>query len=212
MDKEFQVAILEDHPMFRIGIRLQLPTTCHLCMEAATGAEFFDMLASHQPDLVILDLMLPDMNGFDVARLLKKDNSHIKILVMTIDAREETIQQLVEIGVEGFLSKNASVQQFQEALQNLLNGSTYFSRPSEVLEREVLISLGNHRPELFTDREYDIMLALCKGLSNSEIAREMFISPKTVDNHKQHIFTKIGIHNTVQLVTYAVRNKIIILS
>lgn len=207
-----QVALLEDHPMLRTGLKLSLAPMYHVALEAGTAAEFFTKVQSTHIDVLVLDIILPDVSGVEVAKRLRSEKPEIKILVLSVDSREETFQQLVQIGVEGFLSKNAPEEKLQEAIRTILDGETYYSRPECILEREILLSAQPRKHELLTDREYDVMLAFCKGLSCNEIADQMCISPKTVDNHKQHCFAKLGIHNMVQLVTYAVRNKIIVLS
>lgn len=212
MAKTIQIALLEDHPVYRTGVKLALAPACHVSLEAATAAEFFAKLPSSRVDIVVLDIILPDVSGMEVAKRLREEYPDIKILVLSVDSREETLMQLVDIGIDGFLSKNAPEEKLLEAVRTIYDGDVYFSRPEGILERDILISAQSCRHEALTDREYDIMLALCKGLSCLEIAEQMYISPKTVDNHKQHIFAKLGIHNLVQLVTYAVRNKIIVLS
>ena len=211
MVKPLQVALLEDHPVFRTGVKLSLAPVCHVAVEAAKAHDFFQKLQTASVDIVILDILLPDASGVDVARRLRTEHPEVKILVLTVDAREETFEALMQIGIDGFLSKNAPEENIQEAVKSICEGGKYFSRSEEVLERDILVSARNKKHEALTEREYDIMLAFCKGLSGCEIAQQMGISPKTVDNHKQHIFAKLGIHNIVQLVTYAVRNKIIVL-
>lgn len=224
MAKSLQVALLEDHPVFRTGVKLSLAPVCHVAVEAATACEFFAKLQAARIDVAVLDILLPDASGIEVAQRLRSERPEVKILVLSVDSREETFEQLMEIGIDGFLSKNASEESILEAVQTIAEGGNYFSRPEDILERDILISASHNLPgeggatansqrhETLTDREYDIMLAFCKGLSACEIAKMMYISPKTVDNHKQHIFAKLGIHNIVQLVTYAVRHKIIVLS
>lgn len=220
MIKTIQVALLEDHPVFRTGVKLSLAPVCHVALEAATASEFFTKLQTATIDIVVLDIMLPDASGIDVAKRLREEHPEVKILVLSVDGREETFVRLMQIGIDGFLSKNASEDKILEAVQTICGGGNYFSRPEDILERDILISASHStglmanscRHNALTDRECDIMLAFCKGLSCNEIAKMMYISPKTVDNHKQHIFAKLGIHNIVQLVTYAVRNKIIVLS
>lgn len=207
-----QVAILEDHPVYRSGIKLSLSPVFHVALEADTAVAFFSKIATVPVDIVLLDILLPDMSGIDVAAKLHAEYPDIKILVLSVDTREETYQQLMEIGINGFLSKNASEETLLEAVKTVAAGENYFTRPEDILERDILISAQSRKHEALTPRECDIMLAFCKGLSCAEVAEQMFISPKTVDNHKQHIFAKLGIHNMVQLVTYAVRNKIIVLS
>ncbi len=212
MIKTIQVALLEDHPVFRTGVKLSLAPVCHVALEAATASEFFTKLQTATIDIVVLDIMLPDASGIDVAQRLREEHPEVKILVLSVDGREETFVRLMQIGIDGFLSKNASEDKILEAVQTICGGGNYFSRPEDILERDILISACSRRHESLTERECDIMLAFCKGLSCNEIAKMMYISPKTVDNHKQHIFAKLGIHNIVQLVTYAVRHKIIVLS
>lgn len=212
MAHPIQVAILEDHPVFRAGLKLSLGTTCHVCLEESHGELFLVKIATAKPDIVILDLILPDISGIEVAKRLREEyTGATKILVMSIDTREDTIEQLLDIGIDGFLSKEASGDTLREAVKTIVAGGTYFSRPKDVIEREILISFSSKKPSILTEREYDVMLAFCKGMSCSEVAEKMFIAPKTVDNHKQHIFAKLGIHNVVQLVIYAIRNKIIVL-
>lgn len=206
-----QVAILEDHPVYRSGIKFSLSPVFHVTLEADSAVAFFSKIATVPVDVVLLDIFLPDMSGIDVAAKLRSEYPDIKILVLSVDTREETYKRLVEIGVHGFLSKNASEDTLLEAVKTVAGGGLYFTRSEDILERDILISVQSHKHEALTPRECDIMLAFCKGLSCAEVAEQMFISPKTVDNHKQHIFAKLGIHNMVQLVTYAVRNKIIVL-
>lgn len=211
MANTIQIALLEDHPVYRAGVKMALTPECHVSLEAVTAAEFFMKLTSVKVDIVVLDILLPDVSGIDVAKRLREEYPNIKILVLSVDCREETFLQLMSVGIEGFLSKNASEEKLLEAVKAIYKGNTYYSRPQEVLERDILIAAQTRKHGALTNRECDVMLALCKGLSCQEIADQMFISPKTVDNHKQHIFAKLGIHNVVQLVTYAVRNKIIVL-
>lgn len=212
MPTSLQVAILEDHPVYRTGLKLALSPTCNVTLEASTATDFFANLPSTPIDLVILDLFLPDTSGIEVARRLRKDYPHIKILVISVDSREESILQLIDLGIDGFVSKNADENTILEAIKRITSNEKYFSRPMPFLERDVLISQQSTSHEKLTNREHEIMLALCKGLTCAEIAKLMYLSPRTVDNHKQHIFSKLGIHNLVQLVTYAVRNKIIVFS
>lgn len=212
MARTIQIALLDDHPVLRTGVKLSLAPMCRVAVEAATGAEFFRLLPGQQVDLAVLDLILPDMPGIEVVRRLRAERPDVKILIITADTREETFEQLLQVGIDGFLSKNAPEEKLSEAVKAIMSGEKYFSRPEQTLERDILVAIEPSRHESLTGREYDVMLALCKGMSCNEIAQQMHISPKTVDNHKQHIFAKLGIHNVVQLVTYAVRHKIIILS
>jgi len=151
------------------------------------------------------------MMGTEVARRIKEMNLDLKILVLSVDTREEVLKQLIKIGIDGFISKNSTEERLLEAIKTIAQGEHYFECPEEALERDVLIAGQSLPHDTLTEREHDIMLAFCNGLSSSEIAAKMFISPRTVDNHKQHIFEKLGIHNVVELVTYAIKHKIFII-
>lgn len=206
-----QVAILDDHPLFRMGVKLTLSDVCEVVGDAGTAAELFSLLSFHPVQLVLLDLILPDLSGVEVAARLRAQYPEVKILVLSVDIREETFAKLVEIGIDGFLSKNAPESSLLEAIRQIGEGKQYFSRSISSLERDILVSQCDQNLEKLTGREQEIMMALCKGYTTNEIAQKLFLSSRTVDNHKQHIFQKLGIHNLVQLVTYAVRNKFIVL-
>lgn len=212
MDEKPYIAILEDHPVFRLGLKLILSSQYEVVVEADNAAAFFEQLRTKRVHLVFLDLVLPDLNGVEIARMLKSNFPDIKILVFSIDLRDDTLKQLIEIGVDGFISKNSDESKILDAVATILSGQSYFVRPNSVIERDVLAA---GQPLLYaklTEREQAIMMAFCKGMSSTEIASQLFISHRTVENHKQHIFEKLGIHNIVELVTYAIKNKIIMLN
>ena len=206
------IAILEDHPVFRLGLKLILAPTYEVVLEADHATTFFEQLRTTHVDLVFLDIMLPDLNGVEIARMLKANFPDIKILVFSIDLRDDTLRQLIEIGVDGFISKNADETKILEAVDTILDGQNFFVRPDYVIERDVLAAGQPLLYSKLTDREQAVMMAFCKGMTSSEIAAELYISSRTVENHKQHIFEKLGIHNIVELVTYAIKNKIIMLN
>lgn len=212
MDEKPHIAILEDHPVFRLGLKLILAPLYDVVAEADTATAFFEQLRNKQVHLVFLDIMLPDLNGVEIARMLKSNFPDIKILVFSIDLRDDTLKQLIEIGVDGFISKNSDETKILEAVSTILNGQNFFVRPNSVIERDVLAAGQPLLYSKLTEREQAIMMAFCKGLSSTEIASQLFISHRTVENHKQHIFEKLGIHNIVELVTYAIKNKIIMLN
>lgn len=206
-----QVALLEDHPVFRSGLKFELSSEYHIAIEASTASELSQKLTETPIDILILDLILPDMNGIEVARRIKEMNRDTKILVVSIDTREEVLKLLLKTGIDGFLSKSSASKHLLEAMNSIARGEHYFECEDEALERDVLIAGQNLPHDSLTEREHDIMVAFCNGLSSSEIAAKLFISPRTVDNHKQHIFEKLGIHNVVELVIYAIKHKIFII-
>lgn len=208
MADKLQIALLEDHPVFRAGLKMSVQPIGDVVLEAGLAQSFIDQMPGKTIDVAILDLILPDLSGFEVARHIKAVSPTTKVLIFSIDIREETVTRLAELGVEGFISKRADSAQLCEAIQCVMDGNKYFVRAETVLERDVLISQQPVFAKQLTRREYDVMVAFCQGRTSKEIAAQLYISPYTVENHKRHIFSKLGIHNVVELVNYAIRNRI----
>ena len=211
MKKCHRIAILEDHPLTRAGMKLALQPHHSIAIEAGTAGELFCRLESQQEgvDLLLLDLSLPDMTGVQVAQRIKKEHQGIKILVCSIDTSPDTVRQLLEIGVEGLLSKNSSDVTICKAATAIINGGHFYLEDEEKLERSILISKNQKSIVPLSDREREVMIGFCKGMTSFEIADAMFLSQRTVENHKQHIFRKCGINNTVELILYGINNGII---
>ena len=181
----------------------------HIELEAASVAEFFSKIDRVQVDLVILDIMLPDGSGVEAARRLRAEHPHIKILVFSVDSSQDTIRQLLELGVEGILSKRSNEQTILYAVQAVLRGEPFYLEDADKLEREILIAKSEKAKVMLTDREKAVLLAFCKGKTSYEVADLLCISQRTVENHKQHIFRKCGINNTVEMILFAIEAGIV---
>lgn len=205
------IIIVDDHDLFRMGTTMVLGSMpdYNVVAQAACGEDFFEKLNAleNKPKLALLDIMLPDMSGIDIARKLRTEHPDILILILSAEASESTILSLTDIGVEGFVSKNAPTDELLVAINTIIEGGTYFAKDIAKLIRDVCNSTELH-VEL-SEREEDIIRLCCEGLRAKDISEQLNISIRTVETHKTNIFTKLGINNNVALVRYAIRRGIL---
>jgi len=207
--------IVDDYELFRLGVRTAIesrfPDIC-IAGEAETGKELFDLLTDTPVDLVLLDIILPDMSGIDIARRLKKEYPSLKILAISSHNTTEVTASLLDAGIDGFISKRmGGVDVLVDAIHSVMSGFDYFGKDISDIIYRIYVSktkttcMSAH----FTEQEKKI-IELCRdGLPAKLIADRLNISPRTVDNHKNNIFRKLGINNTGEMVQYALKNGII---
>ncbi len=208
------VFIVDDHLLFRMGIRTVLANSADITVvgEAAGGIEFFEKLNSTSIDIVLLDLILPDMQGIDIATRLKKEYPDIKILVLSSDTTSFSLQQLLKIGIDGFISKeNAYAEELIKAIHSVMRGEHFYGKDICTILYNIFISKDKTRLDMpnLTEREMEIIKLCHSGLMSKEIANKLNISSRTVEMHKNNIFKKLGINSTLELVLYAMKNGII---
>ena len=211
MDKQ-RIIIVDDHRLFREGLKLMLQEydKFEIIGEANNGLEFLDFIKHTRPDLVIMDINMPQMNGIEASRKALKDFPDLNILVLSMLGEEDYYNELVEIGVKGFLLKNSDPDDLINGINRISEGAVYFSQELLMgilegkLKREHTI-----KDISLTPREMDVLKLMCKGMTNSEIADSLFLSQRTVDRHKSNLFSKTGTLNSISLVIYAIRNKIV---
>lgn len=209
--EKIKAIIVDDHPLIRMGIKMELTSTDNICVvgEASSGLELLKLLESTTPDIVLLDILMPEMSGIEAAKILKEKHSDIKILIISAESTEETITALIGLGVEGFISKNAKPNEIAKAITSIINGDNYYGDEfSNLLYKINNAKLDENTIEL-TSRENEIVQLLCDGLSAKEIAAKLFITHRTVELHKENIFKKLGFRNSIELVKYAIKNKIV---
>jgi len=207
--------VVDDHPLFRKGIIATFNESNQDIMitgEAGSGEEMFKKLEHEVPDIVLLDINLPGIGGVEIARRLKRDFPTVKILVVSSENATETIKEMIEAGVNGFISKrNSGTHELAKAIQSVVSGLDYFGRDISSIIFDIFVSkrkttIVNND---FTEREKEIILACKDGMLCKEIAEKLGISANTVNTHKKHIFQKLGINNTMEMVQYAIKNGII---
>lgn len=213
-----RVILVEDHVLFRMGIRGALSgydSNIYIAGEVDNGGALFGLLsAGTKADVVLLDVILPDMSGIAIAARLRQEYPEIKILVLSSDNTVQTVQALVDIGIDGFISKRqATSDELKEAIETLMNEEKYFGRDIASIIYNVYVSKKKSAEATaeFTDRELEIIGLCRKGFQCKEIADRLCISPRTVDTHKNNIFKKMGINSTLELVSYALKRGIIMM-
>jgi len=211
--KKHSIILVDDHTLFRNGLRILLNNLSdyEVAGEAANGQEFLDLLETQQPDLVLLDIDMPVMNGIDAAKKALHKYPDLKIITLSMYGEEDYYYKMVDAGVKGFLLKNSDINEVKTAIQTVLDGGSHFS--SELLQTLVnslrTSQTSKEKETLFSERETEILILICQGMSNQEIADELFISKRTVDKHRANILEKSDCKNTAQLVMYAIKNQLV---
>ncbi|WP_430973704.1 response regulator [Sunxiuqinia rutila] len=209
----YHIMLVDDHTLFRNGLRILLNNLNEYTVsgEAANGQEFLDLLETQTPDLVLLDIDMPVMDGIEAASRAIKKNPDLKIITLSMYGEEDYYYKMVDAGVKGFLLKDSDIQEVKLALETVAEGGTYFS--SELLQNLVssLRSKSQHheKQNVLSERETEILILICQGFSNQEIADQLFISKRTVDKHRSNILEKSESKNTAQLVMYAIKNQLV---
>ena len=211
---KIRIAIADDHAIVRDGIRLLATTDAafEFVFEAADAESFLKLARLHDIDIAVLDLQMPEMNGLQLAAELMKINESMRILIFSGQTDEKSILDAVEINVSGFISKDASLTELKAAFFAIHQGEQYFSmKVGEVLYKSFL-QKKNEKPELnpvLSDRELEVLKGFADGKAYKEIATGLFISPRTVETHKENIMKKLGLNSLADLIKYAIRHKII---
>ena len=207
-----KIAILDDHELIRVGIASTLQSTSHtITISVPTAAQLFEALEAGTPcDLVLLDILMPDSNGVDVAERLRREYPDIKIIVLSIDNREFTLMQLLKIGMDGFVSKSSPLSDIPLAIDSVANGVPFYGRDIAILIRDITdAKLNNKNIASLSKREIEIIKACCDGLMGKEIAEKFHISLRAVNSHKTNIFNKLGLNSSVEMVRFAIEHGII---
>ena len=210
------VIIVDDHELFRLGVKTAIANRhpdLVVVGEAATGAEFFRLLETTTADIVLLDILLPDgMTGVDIARRLRMEYPGMKILAISAENTAPVIQAMLDIGIDGFISKQrGGVDMLAEAIRSIARGFDFFGKDiSDIIYRIYVSKKKTAEVSAeFTEQEKRIIELCREGLPAKLIADRLNISARTVDNHKNNIFRKLGINSSLEMVQYALKNGII---
>ncbi len=220
MDKNqpCRIILADDHTLFRNGLRTLLENTEGFSVvgEASDGEELLAMLPLCEADVVLLDIEMPRMNGIRAAGELLERYPELPIITLSMFGDEDYYFKMVSLGVKGFILKNSEIKEVVTAIETVMAGGSYFSQ-------ELLFTLVNNLKstptplsdesgEELSGRESEILLHICRGESNSQIADALFISKRTVDKHRANILAKTGCKNTANLVVYAIKNNLVQIS
>lgn len=207
-NKKYRVIIADDHSLFRQGLKLILMelNDIEVIADVPNGKELVEIAGILEPDLVIMDINMPFLNGIEASKILARDYPEIKILVVSMYGDEQYYNSVIENGVKGFILKDADNSELKTAVRDILNGKTYFSQ--ELLLRLIRSKQTPANINL-TNREQEILELICQGLGTAEISAKLFLSDRTIENHKANLFAKTGCKNSLSLVIFAIKNNLV---
>lgn len=211
--KKINLLIADDHTMFLQGIvsLLEQEPEINIVGKAVNGIEALEIIKSEPLDLVILDISMPEMDGIELSKILKKDFPELKILVVSTHSNVKIISRLIRIGVNGYLLKNAEKSELLKAITTIASGENYFSEETEEkhwanhLKIEKQVSVLTE----LSSREKEILVLIAHEYNTAEIAEKTFISLNTVNTHRRNLLSKLNAKNTAGLVKYAVENGLV---
>ncbi len=216
------LVVADDHTIVRRGLvsLLSLNPELEVVGEAADGRAAVDMAIQHEPDVVLLDIGMPVLNGLEATRQIRKKVPHARILILSAFDNDEYVIQVVRSGANGYMLKNTTADELYQAIKTVYNGRTYYS-PSvsrvlfdEYLKSEGATSESTEAPlplSPLTTREREILQLIAEGETHTQVAEQLHISVRTVDTHCNNIMKKLDIHDRSGLVTYAIKNGIVII-
>jgi two-component system response regulator NreC len=215
--KKTRILIVDDHTLVRDGIRalLMLVSDIEVVGEACNGMEAMEKMKELLPDVVLLDLAMPLMNGLDTTRRMRKEFPKTKVLALTQYDDSEYVVPVIEAGARGFVTKAAAFSELATAIQAVARGDSYLSPSAanaliEECQQKVATPGGDKDAyQSLTDREREVLKLVAEGYTAKEIANMLYISTKTVEWHKTSLMNKLNIHNKTELIKFAIRKAII---
>lgn len=211
-----RVLLVDDHGVVRVGLRMLLEgeEDIDICGEASSGKEAIEQTDALEPDVILMDIGLPDMTGIEATRKIKETHPNIAVVALTIHEDEEYFFKMLEAGANGYVPKKAAPEELLTAIRAAYVGEVYlYPSLAKLLVKDFLGQQSASKVTLpendLTAREQEVLALLAEGASNNEIAERLTISPKTVARHRENIMTKLNLHSRTELVKYAIRKGII---
>ncbi|MDP3444487.1 MAG: response regulator transcription factor [Ignavibacteria bacterium] len=216
MTNIIKIVLVDDHAIFLKGLSMML-NECSMFKvvgEAENGLEFLRLLEKITPDVVLIDIKMPVMNGIDATKIAIEKYPSLKIMALTMFSEHKYLRMMAAAGANGFIQKSIGKEELEHSIQSVFEGKTYFSP-------EMMADIANWQPstlsgvfledmnEHLSERELDVLRLIVKGLSTQEIADKLFISPRTVEGHRANLIAKTATRNVVDLVIYAIRNHLV---
>lgn len=208
-----KIIIADDHSMIREGLKqiLELDENFKVIGQAGDGVECLRILAKETPDVLLLDINMPNMNGIEVLNRLKKERSKVKVLMLTIHNEVEYLLKAVDIGCNGYVLKDSDSAMLKKAITSVNDGDSFIQPDLIPILNAGLVNRDSTTSSLegLTKREIEVLKLLAEGLFNKEIAYKLNISERTVKNHVSNIFKKINASDRTQAAVFAIRNNLI---
>lgn len=209
-----RIVIVDDHALIREGLKklLELDPKFEIVGLADNGNKALEIVEKKNPDVVLLDINMPELNGIECLKKLKQQFSDVKVIMLTIHDDSEYLIETVNIGAEGYVLKDADVSQLSNAIQKVHNGEIYIHPSlSGVLVKEYKRKEDTYndlRNRRLTKRELEVLKLIAQGINNRDISGQLFISEKTVKNHISSIFKKLGVNDRTQAALYAIKHNV----
>ena len=205
--------LADDHALVREGLKqiLEFDGSIEIIGEASNGQECIDLLQSLTPDIILLDINMPVLNGLEVIERLHKESQFPKILLLTVHNEIEYVIRAIELGINGYILKDADSKELKNAIHLIIEGENYIE-PSLIPDMDKKImdrTSDSEKIQALTKREIEILKLISKGLINRDIANELFISERTVKNHISNIFKKIDVNDRTQAALFSIKNDLI---
>lgn len=218
MKAKISLALVDDHHLVRDGIKSLIEGVEHIdvVIEASNSDELLAKLEEVEPQIAIVDISLPGLSGIEITKTLGSRYPNIKVIILSMHTTQEFIFNAIKAGAKGYLPKNITQIELVDAIEGVNAGNEYFSKKiSEIILKNYLKQIKNpdrvdvYQEQKLTSRESEILKLVAEGYSNQLIADKLYISVRTVESHKNHIMQKLELSSTVELVKYALKNKII---
>jgi len=215
--QSIKIILTEDHQLLRDGVKALLASeNIEIIGEASTGGELFRLLEKEQPDIILMDISLPDTSGIELTRLISERYPKIKVLILSMFSDESFINQAIKSGAKGYLHKNTTREEMLIAVDSVYSGSDFYSDSiSKIILKSYIDKAKSNTEEVpnphevLSKREIEILVMFAEGFINKEIADRLFISIRTVESHKNHIMQKLNLKTQVELVKYAIKHNLI---
>ncbi len=213
-----RIFLVEDHDLVRDGLKALLTSIPDIAIigEAANGKSLFEKLKIVQPDIIVLDISLPDISGIEITKRLRYDYPQIRVLILSMYTHEDFVTGAIRSGARGYLPKNTSRDELVKAIYAIYRGDEFFGETiSKILLKSFIRTAAEQNEQeekpvfSLSSREQEILKLFAEGFNNKEIGIKLNISVRTVETHKNHIMKKLGIKSPVEMVKFAIRNKII---
>ncbi len=203
-----KVLLVDDHALFRQGMRALLENIqgIDIVGEAANGREAVSLVRSLAPNLVLMDISMPELNGLEATSQIISENKKVRVVLLSMNATEEFVVQAFKAGASGYLLKNSRLEELEDAITNVAQGRTYVSPAISSHLAAFIREPAKEGPlEGLTSRQREILQLLAEGYTNSQIAVKLHISVKTVETHRSRMMERLGIHDVPGLVRFAIR-------
>jgi DNA-binding NarL/FixJ family response regulator len=216
--EKIKIILVDDHQIVRDGIKALLNDAedIDVISEAASYNELREKLKLQDPDIIVMDISLPEISGLEITKMLSETYPDLKVLILSMYTGEDFIFNAIKAGAKGYLPKNTTKKEIIEAIHSVYNNNEYYSESiskvilkSYVQKAKTSDNIPERAEDKLSGREIEILKYFAGGMTNQEIADKLYISIRTVESHKNHIMQKLELKSTVELIKYSIKNKIV---